>query len=90
MNRFAAEIGDQILARFAAVAAAADDGDHVVEVVERQLVAFQDVLAVAGLGQQVGGAAANHVDAVLDEVAESPAAVPSRPGARWPRPERSC
>ena len=32
------------------------------------LVALEDVLALASLQQQVGGAAAHHVDAVIDEV----------------------
>ena len=48
----------------------ADDPDDVVEMVERDLVADQDVLALAGLAQQEGGAAAHDVDAVIDEGAD--------------------
>ena len=65
---FSAEVCDQVLAGIRAVAAAADDGNHVVEVVERELIAFQDVLAVLRLLQQEGRAPAHHVDAVIDEV----------------------
>ena len=59
---------DQIFAGVGAVGAAANDGDHVVQVIERGQVAFENVLAVFRLLQQVGGAAAHHVDAVIDEV----------------------
>ncbi len=45
----------------------ADQFDDGVEMVERPVEAEQDVLAVAGLAQQVIGTAADHVDAVLDE-----------------------
>ena len=48
----------------------ADDLDDVVEVVERDLVAEQDVLAVAGLVEEEGGAAADDFDAVVDEGAD--------------------
>ena len=42
--------------------------DDVVEMIERGLVAFENVLAVLRLAQQVSGAAAHHIDAVIDEV----------------------
>ena len=48
----------------------ADDLDDVVEVIERDLVAEQDVLAIARLAQQEGGAAADDIDAVVDEGAD--------------------
>ena len=38
--------------------------------IERDLVAEQDVLALPRLAQQVGGAAAHHIDAMIDEVAD--------------------
>ena len=43
--------------------------DDRVEIVERNLVAFQNVLALARLAQQEDGAALHHVDAVIDEAA---------------------
>src|SRR5579864_1645391 len=64
----ATEVGDQILAGVGAVGAGANDGDHVVEVIEGGQVAFEDVLAVLRLGEKVGGAAADDFDAVVDEV----------------------
>src|ERR1019366_2871633 len=68
VDLFAAEVEHQILAGVGAVGAAANDGDDVVEVIECREVAFENVLAVFRLLQQVGGAAADDVDAVLDEV----------------------
>ena len=47
LDGLAAEVADQVLARLAAIGAAADEGDHVIEMVERDPVAFQDVLALA-------------------------------------------
>src|ERR1700689_2444882 len=64
----AAEVEHQIFAGVGAVGAAANDGDDVVEMIEGGQVAFENVLAVFRLLQQVGGAAADHVDAVLDEI----------------------
>ena len=68
VDRLAGEILDQVGAGIGAVFAAANDADDVVHAIERNLVALEDVLAVARLQQQVGGAAAHHVDAVIDEV----------------------
>ena len=68
VDLLATEVEHQIFAGFGAVGAAANDGDDVVEVIERLEIAFEDVLAVFRFLQQVGGAAADHVDAVLDEV----------------------
>src|SRR5208337_2593048 len=50
------------------VFAATNDPNHVVNAVQRYLVALEDVLALAGLHQQIGGAAPHHVDAMVDEV----------------------
>ena len=61
---------EEILAGVGAGVGSADDLDDVVEVVERDLVAEQDVLALARLAQQEGGAAADDVAAVLDEGAD--------------------
>ena len=58
---------EEVLAGVGARGRLADDLDDVVEVVERDLVAEQDVLALAGLVEQEGGAAADDVDAVIDE-----------------------
>ena len=58
------------VARFAwALARRADQADHFVQVVERLLESEQDVLALARFAQHVVGAAADHIDAVLDEAA---------------------
>src|SRR5579872_3510066 len=64
----AAKVLDQVFAGIGAVGAAANDGDDVVEMVEGSEIAFEDVLAVFRLLQQVSSAAADDVDAVLDEV----------------------
>src|SRR5437660_9937 len=68
VDLLAAEVGDQVLAGVGAVGAGADDDDHVIEMIEGGQVAFEDVLAVLRLGEQVGGAAADDFDAVVDEV----------------------
>ena len=68
VDLLAGKIGDQVFAGFGAVGAGADDGDHVVQVIERGQVAFENVLAVFGFREQEGGAAADHIDAVVDEV----------------------
>ena len=59
--------GVQVFAGFGARAGAADDADDGVEIVEGDLVAFEDVLALARLAQQEDGAALHHIDAVIDE-----------------------
>ncbi len=68
VDLLAAEVEHQIFAGVGAVRAAANDRDDVVEMIERRQVAFENVLAVFRLLQQVSGAAANDIDAVLDEV----------------------
>ncbi len=68
VDLLAGKVGDQVLAGFGAVGAGADDGDHVVQVIERGQVAFENVFAVFGFREQEGGAAADHIDAVIDEV----------------------
>jgi hypothetical protein len=68
VDLFAAEVEHQIFAGIGTVGAATNDGDDVVEMIERGEIAFENVLAVFRLLQQVGGAAADDVDAVLDEV----------------------
>ena len=68
VDLLAAEIGHQVLARFATIGAAANDRDHVVQVIERGQVTFQDVLAVFGFLQQECCAAAHDFYAMIDEV----------------------
>src|SRR4029077_11280902 len=68
VNLLAAKVGDQILASIGAVRAAANDHDYVVNVIERGQVAFQNVLAIARLIQQIQCAAAHHIDTMIDEV----------------------
>ena len=58
VDLLAGEVGDQVFAGFGAVGAGADDGDHVVEVIERDQVAFENVLAVfapSSAGKRCGG-----------------------------------
>ena len=62
--------GVQIFAGFDAGAGCADDANDGVEIVERNLVAFEDVFTLAGLAQQEGGAALHDFDAVIDECAD--------------------
>ena len=62
--------GVEVFAGFGARAGAADDADDGVEIVEGDLVAFEDVFALAGLAQQVDGAALDDVDAMVDEGAD--------------------
>ncbi len=61
------KLRDQALARFLGVLGGADQLDHRVQIVERLLEPEQKMLALASLAQQVIGAAADHVDAMLDE-----------------------
>ena len=65
-----AEVGEEVFAGVGAVAAVADDADDLVEMVERDLQAEQGVFAFAGLAEEEGGAAADDLDAVLDEGAD--------------------
>src|SRR5580704_9783791 len=62
-----AEILEQVFLGFGAAAAATDDANDVVEVVEGDLVADQDVFALFGFAKLEDGAAANHFHAVFDE-----------------------
>src|SRR5580704_17142767 len=64
----AGEVSHQILAGFGAVSTGTDDGDDVVQVIERGQIAFENVLAVLCLLQQVGGGGADNIDAVIDKV----------------------
>ncbi len=57
----------QILARIGAAGRSADDLDDVVDVIERDVVAEQDVLARFGLAQFELRAPAHHFHAVVDE-----------------------
>ena len=62
----------QFSARVLAVAGAADETDEVIEVVEGDLVALEDVGAVLGLAQTETGATSDHIapvgDVALDEL----------------------
>ena len=84
------EVGEEVFAGVSAGRRLADDADDGVEVVERDLVAEQDVLAVAGLAEEESGAAADDVDAVVEEGPECG----GRARAPWAgccaRPGRSC
>ena len=98
IDLLAGEVLEEVLAGFGAAAGLADDLDDVVEVVERDLVAEEDVLAVAGLAEEEGGAAADDFDAVIEEGADGVrrAGAPwadrcGRPGRSWRRtPASGC
>src|SRR6266478_1957199 len=61
------EILEQVFLGLGATGGTADDADDVVEMVEGDLVADQNVLALAGFAQLEDGAAAHDFNAVLDE-----------------------
>ena len=63
------EIFEQVFPGVRAARGPADDANHVVEMVERHLVAGQNVLAFAGFAQVVASAPQHHVAPVLDEQA---------------------
>ena len=62
------ELRHQPFARFGRVLRSANQLDHLVEVIERDLQAFEDVRARLGLAQLELGAAADDLAAELDEV----------------------
>src|SRR5579884_1777463 len=64
------EARHQAVARLARRGRGADELDHRVEVVERDLVAFEDMFALARARQIVGGAAAHHVHAMLEKAVQ--------------------
>ena len=89
LMRLAGEVLEEVLAGVGAADGLADDLDDVVEVVERDLVAEQDVLAVAGLAEEEGGAAADDVDAVIEEGADGAGRAGAPSAGRCGRPGRS-
>ena len=62
-----AEKCEQVFAGVGAAGRSADDADHVVKIIERDLITDQNVFALAGLAQFVERAPANDFDAVVDE-----------------------
>ena len=60
----------QVLAGVGAAGRTADHADDVVEIIEGDLIAEQNVFALLGFAQIVLRAAAHHVHAVLDEEAQ--------------------
>src|SRR6267154_2559782 len=61
------EIFEQVFLGFGTAGRSANDADDVIEMVERNLVADQNVFALAGFAQLVNGAAAHDFDAMIDE-----------------------
>src|SRR6202035_2214987 len=61
------EIFEQVFAGVGAIARPADDANDVVQMVERDLIADQDVLALARFAQLENRAAANNFYAMHDE-----------------------
>src|SRR5258708_27597481 len=68
VNLLAAKVGNQTFASVGAVRAASNDHDHVVNVIKRGEVAFQNVLTIARFVEQIQSAPAHHIDAMVDEV----------------------
>src|SRR6266849_10681786 len=68
VNLLAAKPGDQVLAGVGAVRARANNRDDVIEVIQRSEITFEDVFPILRLSQQVGGAPAHHIDAMVDEM----------------------
>src|SRR5712692_4560590 len=62
-----AEILEQVFLGIHAAGRTADDANHVVEVIQGNLIAEQNVLALFRLFQLENRTAADHIDAVLDE-----------------------
>src|SRR6267154_1758130 len=61
------EIFEQVFLGFGTAGRSADDPDDVIEMVERNLVADQNVFALAGFAQLVNGAATHDFHAMIDE-----------------------
>src|SRR6266478_339638 len=61
------EIFEQVFLSFGTAGRSANDADDVVEMVERNLVADQNMFALAGFAQLVNGAATHDFDAMIDE-----------------------
>src|SRR6266478_5627482 len=62
-----AEIFEQVFLGVHAAGRTTDDANHIVEVIQRNLIAEQNVLALFGFLQLENRAAPDHIDAVLDE-----------------------
>src|SRR6267154_784940 len=61
------EIFEQVFLGLGTAGRSANDADDVIEMVERNLIADQNMLALAGFTQLVNGAAADDFDTVIDE-----------------------
>src|SRR6185437_10190394 len=68
VNLFAGKVSDQIFTGLATVRAAANDGDDVVNMVKRSLVAFKNVLAIFRFLQQEGGTPSHNIHAVINKM----------------------
>src|SRR6266851_2100327 len=66
-NVLLAEVFEQVFLSVHAAGGTADDADHVVEMIQRDLVPEQNMLALFGFLQLEDCAAPDHVDAVLDK-----------------------
>src|SRR5271167_2568214 len=67
VDLLAAEVRDQVFARVSPVGAGANDGDHIVEVIKRGEVAFEDVLPIFRLSQQIRSTPPDNIHAVIDK-----------------------
>src|ERR1700680_834431 len=67
VDLLAAEVGDQVFTRVSTVRAGANDGDHVIQMIERGEISFENVLAVFRFGQQISSTPSNDVYPVIDK-----------------------
>src|SRR5262249_28525075 len=65
VDLLATEVCDQVLPGVGAIGAAANDCDHVIEVIQSREVALENVLAVLGFLQKIRGAPADHIYPVI-------------------------
>src|SRR5207244_10654002 len=67
-NFLAAKVKNQVLSRVATISASTNDDNDVIKVIERNPIAFQNVLAFLRFHQQERSAPPDHVHAVVNEI----------------------
>ena len=68
VNFLAAKVKNQVLSRVATISASTNDDNDVIKVIERNPIAFQNVLAFLRFHQQERSAPPDHVHAVVNEI----------------------
>src|SRR6202035_760087 len=67
VNLPAAKISDQVFTRISAVRAGPNDSDHIVEMIKRSEIAFENMLAVFRFRQQISSTPPNDIDPVINK-----------------------